>query len=250
MIYKKEIEFSRALFNWVNNAFCIDDLSKCHPKELEKANYKQFDDVGILEVTFEDGTELRYNLCSGSTNYYDDLVISKLVVNEEKEDEYKEILYNYSPSDDLPETLEVEADDDTYIVHLILTELPEIKDSWIKIDFPVGTIYAESPNASEREDPTKYKVFDTDGKYLGYWESISFDEDRDYSEWISYLTKRLKNMFGEKAVEYIFEILGVGYSILSSHPKPIADYLGCFLLDQIFENEFVNRIGNFYIFVD
>ena len=84
----------------------IEDLSSCSEKELSKLNAKRDDYQGWLDVTFDDGSNLTWDLCSGGSNYYDNVVFTRNGDSQTLDCTYK--------LDDI----EIDAETDIYIVRL------------------------------------------------------------------------------------------------------------------------------------
>lgn len=73
-IYKERVNIPPATLERVNRLLDIESLEEMTDQELldTKANTDQWE--GIFYVTFDDGSSLTYDLCSGQSNYYDDVV--------------------------------------------------------------------------------------------------------------------------------------------------------------------------------
>lgn len=59
--------------NRLLSIICLDDLTD---KELHEAGANTHHHEGVFAVKFEDGSSMTYDLCSGTLNYYDDVVFT------------------------------------------------------------------------------------------------------------------------------------------------------------------------------
>lgn len=58
----------------IRDLLAIDDLETVPEEELDAVGAKQHDRQSVYEAKFSDGSVLSYELCSGSTNYWGDVV--------------------------------------------------------------------------------------------------------------------------------------------------------------------------------
>lgn len=61
-------------FDRVNRLLSIESLEEMTDSELIEQGANTYQCDGIFCATFDDGSYINYDLCSGSTNYYDDVV--------------------------------------------------------------------------------------------------------------------------------------------------------------------------------
>jgi len=61
-------------FDRVNRLLAIESLEDLSDEELGKRKAGMKRAEGIYEVIFDDGSSLNFDLCSGSNNYWDDVV--------------------------------------------------------------------------------------------------------------------------------------------------------------------------------
>ena len=73
-IYKECVYIEPGLLERVNRLLDIKSLEEMSDKELLDAGANTDQCEGIFSVTFDDGSSLNYDLCSGQSNYYDDVV--------------------------------------------------------------------------------------------------------------------------------------------------------------------------------
>lgn len=74
MKYKEEAVIPAVEFDRVNRLLAISNLEEMTDEELREAKANTYAHEGVFYVRFEDGSSLNMDLCSGSSNYYDDLV--------------------------------------------------------------------------------------------------------------------------------------------------------------------------------
>lgn len=68
---KKIIDYCNELLQEI----CFDDDSKEMLDKIEKLNARQDDYIGLFEIDINDKYSLTIDLCSGDSNYYDNIVI-------------------------------------------------------------------------------------------------------------------------------------------------------------------------------
>ena len=102
-ITEKELERIRQLLNISNFSLYSEDV-------LKSMNAKEDDCQYLFAVTFDDGSTLTWDLCSGQTNYYDNVVFIHNGIEEDLDCCYE--------LDDI----EIECDNDIYIVRLEIHE--------------------------------------------------------------------------------------------------------------------------------
>lgn len=61
-------------FNRVNRLLAINDMEQMTDGELIALGANTNVNEGIYLATFDDGSSINFDLCSGSSNYYDDVV--------------------------------------------------------------------------------------------------------------------------------------------------------------------------------
>lgn len=97
------------LYDRVNRLLAIESLDGMTDQQLLDAGANTDQSEGILYVEFDDGSHLNYDLCSGQSNYYDDVVWSS-------PDGRRDVTLDceYSLND-----IEFQIDDDTYFVEVV-----------------------------------------------------------------------------------------------------------------------------------
>lgn len=73
-IYKERVNIPPATLGRVNQLLDIESLEEMTDQQLLDAGANTDQCEGIFGVTFDDGSSLNYDLCSGQSNYYDDVV--------------------------------------------------------------------------------------------------------------------------------------------------------------------------------
>ena len=74
MTYTETVKISKKEFDRINRLLEIDNMEEMSDEELRAAGANTHHCEGVYSVRFEDGSSMNYDLCSGSENYYDDVV--------------------------------------------------------------------------------------------------------------------------------------------------------------------------------
>ena len=112
-----------------------------------------------------------------------------------------------------------------------------------QINTKFGPIFME--DFSCREDETKIKIFDSEKRYLNYYEAESFDNEDELNDLVKEIEKY-------DDIEKLANLLFDGYEFLTACWKEMIDHLeleDCYTPADLLENEFINKIGNYYIAV-
>ena len=72
-IHKATVNIPTVEIQRINRLLSIDDLGELTDDELIEIGANTYDWDGVYSVVFDDGSTLSCDLCSGSTNYYDDI---------------------------------------------------------------------------------------------------------------------------------------------------------------------------------
>ncbi len=72
--YEETIKVSQAEFDRINRLLAIECFENMSDEEMRKAGANTDQCEGLWFVEFGDGSELTWDLCSGSSNYYDNVV--------------------------------------------------------------------------------------------------------------------------------------------------------------------------------
>lgn len=124
------------------------------------------------------------------------------------------------------------------------------------VETKFGTIYIETL-IGEREEEDRIKIYDSLKRYMNYIET----------EWIEDRAKVFGNTMEEELASYIGEMpeclaikelvlyLGVEYELVTKDLEEAASYMRSFCIDEyhsedeLLTNEWVNKIGDYYIVV-
>ena len=74
MRYEEKVPLARSEIDRINRLLSIPSLEEMTDQELRDARANTDTFEGVFYVEFADGSTLTYDLCSGSTNYFDDVV--------------------------------------------------------------------------------------------------------------------------------------------------------------------------------
>lgn len=108
MTYTETVRIERETFKRVNRLLAIENMENMTDEELYKAGADTDTCFGVFSVTFKNGATLNYDLCSGTSNYFDDVVLTSA-------DGTHDVILECEFELD---NIEVEIDGDTYIVIL------------------------------------------------------------------------------------------------------------------------------------
>lgn len=75
MVYTEDFKIAKDELSRLQALLDIDDLTEVDEEKLDQLQGKQDDFIPLLSTTFKDGSVLTLDICSGSQNYYDNLVI-------------------------------------------------------------------------------------------------------------------------------------------------------------------------------
>lgn len=124
------------------------------------------------------------------------------------------------------------------------------------IETKFGTIYIEELN-SEREEIDRIKVFDSEQKYMDYYD-ISVLEDCAKELNITLQEEyqiRINNLKESDTIDVLVSSILFTWDFITVDWFEVADYLDIdypnkqMVLDELWENEYVNKIGDYYIVV-
>ena len=74
MTYVENVSLPAETFDRINKLLALPYFDEMTDNEMRDAGAEDGTYEGIFEVSFEDGTSFSYDLCSGSSNYYDNMV--------------------------------------------------------------------------------------------------------------------------------------------------------------------------------
>ena len=109
MEYKTEVKISKKEYDRINRLLHIYSLEEMTDEELQEAGANTHHCEGVFTANFADGSTMNYDLCSGTENYYDDVVWTS-------PDGSRDVIIDceFELSDDI----EVEIDGNLYIVKI------------------------------------------------------------------------------------------------------------------------------------
>lgn len=107
MKYYATVKIPAKEFDRINRLLEIDNMEEMTDRELQRAGANTHHCEGVFTAHFLDGSSMNYDLCSGTTNYFDDVVWTS-------PDGSRDVIIDCAF--DLPENIEVEIDDNLYIV--------------------------------------------------------------------------------------------------------------------------------------
>lgn len=75
--YNEEIVISKKNYLFVKRCLEINSLEEMSDKELKAWDYKKDDNRLIFIVDFDNNSIITWRLCSGSINYYDEVILEE-----------------------------------------------------------------------------------------------------------------------------------------------------------------------------
>lgn len=128
-----------------------------------------------------------------------------------------------------------------------------------QINTKFGTIYIEEWEFDrhkpwQREEEDRVKIFDSNEHYLDYFSADSIEENAGYDNITpqELLDKYASDFANIETIEEFLDELGIEYDLITKDRVEVVNYLLDFNVDDdrdIEENEWVNKIGDYYIVV-
>lgn len=128
-----------------------------------------------------------------------------------------------------------------------------------QINTKFGTIYIEEWEFDhhkpwQREEKDRVKIFDSNERYLDYFSADSIEENAEYDNITpqELLDKYASDFANIETIEEFLDELGIEYDLITKDRVEVVNYLLDFNVDDdsdIEENEWVNKIGDYYIVV-
>ena len=122
-----------------------------------------------------------------------------------------------------------------------------------------GTIYIEEWEFDhhkpwQREEEDRVKIFDSNENYLDHFSADSIEENAGYNNITpqELLDKYASDFANIETIEEFLDELGIEYDLITKDRAEVVNYLLDFNVDDdsdIEENEWVNKIGDYYIVV-
>ena len=109
MTYTETVKMSAAEVDRINRLLDIVCLADLSDKELYEAGANTDQNEGVFAVDFDDGSRLTWDLCSGTSNYYDNVIWTNAEGNNS---------VNFDCEYELDD-IEFEIDGNTYIVKIL-----------------------------------------------------------------------------------------------------------------------------------
>ncbi len=130
-----------------------------------------------------------------------------------------------------------------------------------KIETVFGVLYIEEEN--DREETGRIKIFDSEMRYFDYYNLEYLEEGKTITEFVEETAKWIAEC---KSLDNLLEELGINYYTKSEDWADLLEEMfesarcidgkwydaidGSEITEQTFmENEYVNKVGNVYIFV-
>ena len=115
-----------------------------------------------------------------------------------------------------------------------------------KLETKFGTLYIEEPK-DNRADEDRYVIEDSYRRWFDYFSTETVEEGWDsYEDFYDDLQKHFKEF--EKP-EGLLDYLGIDYEVASTNWRDLLKYTGGDAIEDVLSNEYVNKIGDYYIFI-
>ena len=115
-----------------------------------------------------------------------------------------------------------------------------------KLKTKFGTLYIEEPT-DNRRDEDRYVIEDSLHRWFDYFSVETVEETwGSYENFFNDLQNRFERF--EKPDE-LLDYLGINYEVASTNWKDLLEYVDGNSIEDILSNEWVNKIGDYYIFV-
>ena len=115
-----------------------------------------------------------------------------------------------------------------------------------KLETKFGTLYIEEPT-DNRLDKNRYVIKDSEHRWFDYFSTETVEEGwDDYEDFYNDLQKHL-NKF--KKLQSLLDYFGINYEAASTDWKDLLDYIDGDTVEDVLSNEWVNKIGDYYILI-
>lgn len=171
--------------------------------------------------------------------------------------EYLELAEQYEPVYDDNGKINTDClhNDLSKLIYSIYTKGNDRDEDLREIKTPVGTIYIE--NFFFREEEDRVKLYDSDKRYLDYFTTESIFETAKVKKCshIVLIEEYIKNMEKKSTIEELLDYISLSWDEYSVDWEVVADSLVEITEHQInsvgelLENEWVNKIGDYYILI-
>ena len=110
MTYVTSVEIPAWKYQRINQLLSLPDFKEMTDKELRDVGAREDSVEGVFGVKFKDGSTFTYDLCSGNSNYFDDMIFcDSHGIASELECDYE-----------LGDEIEFENEGNTYVIHIIV----------------------------------------------------------------------------------------------------------------------------------
>lgn len=110
MTYKGKFKVNASDLKHYEELLYLDNFEDCTEEDMESVNARLFDEIQIANVTFKNGVYVLIDLCSGCSNYFDNIVVCDSQGNA-----VDELDCTYEIGD-----FEFDYNGDTYIVEMVV----------------------------------------------------------------------------------------------------------------------------------
>ena len=112
MTYVESVSLPTETFDRINKLLALPYFDEMTDDEMRDAGAEDGAYEGIFGMTFEDGASFTYDLCSGGSNYYDNMVLTD-------KDGYESV---FDCDYELDRKIELNVGDSTYIININLED--------------------------------------------------------------------------------------------------------------------------------
>ena len=112
MTYVESVSLPTETFDRIHKLLTLPYFDEMTDNEMRDAGAEDGTYEGVFAVTFEDGTLFTYDLCSGSSNYYDNMVLTD-------KDGYESV---FDCDYELDRKIELNVGNSTYIININLED--------------------------------------------------------------------------------------------------------------------------------
>ena len=115
-----------------------------------------------------------------------------------------------------------------------------------KLETKFGAFYIEEPK-DNRADKDRYVIEDSEHRWFDYFSTEAVEEGWSYYE---DFYNDLQNHFKKfKTPDELLDYLGINYEVASINWEDLLEYTGGDAIEDVLSNEYVNKVGDYYIFI-
>lgn len=115
-----------------------------------------------------------------------------------------------------------------------------------KLKTKFGTLYIEEPT-DHRADEDRYVIEDSYRRWFDYFTTETVEET--WGSYGNFFNDLQKHFEGFEKPEDLLDYLGINYEVASADWKDLLEYTSGDSIEDVLSNEYVNKIGDYYIFV-